>query len=80
MFSKIFFSKTEAGYVHKLFLNFQLIPASRSDTLSSYNKTCIRTSDTCALFLVKKDNLLEKLEIHFLPSSTYGRLCIICFQ
>ena len=37
-----FFSKTEAGHVLKMFLQFWLISASRSYKLGSYKKkTCI---------------------------------------
>ena len=39
---KFFFSKTEAGHVLKMFLQFWLISASRSYRLGSYKKkTCI---------------------------------------
>ena len=40
-----FFSKTEAGHVLKMFLQFWLISASRSYKLGSYKKkTCIQNN------------------------------------
>ena len=40
----IFFSKTEAGHVLKMFLQFWLISASRSYKLGSYKKKNVYTN------------------------------------
>ena len=50
-----FFSKTEAGHVLKMFLQFRLISASRSYKLGSYKrKTCI--------YLQNKSNRVQTID------------------
>ena len=68
-----FFSKTEAGHVLKMFLQFWLISASRSYKLGSYEKKknmYLATMRPLCGFLCKKEedeDLQLKTNLSFLP-------------
>ena len=49
-----FFSKTEAGHVLKMFLQFWLISASRSYKLGSYKKKRVLPTTSDSLKMIQK--------------------------
>ena len=59
-----FFSKTEAGHVLKMFLQFWLISASRSYKLGSYKKKTCTINESIEIFMNSKPILEKKFKIY----------------